>query len=177
MPSVGKDEVYVGLDCGRRAYVISSQMVQEYADAVQDHHPWYFSSSPFGAPVAPGLIRHSEMFVDRRWYLPNIYGNLHAKQEWELFAPILVGEHVTAHSLVIDRYRKRGRDYVVNEVLFIGDDGCVRLRSRSHQSFLLESSVSGSVVGKEREKEAGRKFEVGTGASLEELAPLVKAVA
>src|SRR2546428_2908177 len=73
MPSVGKDEVYVGLDCGRRAYVISSQMVQEYADAVQDHHPWYFSSSPFGAPVAPGLIRHSEMFVDRRWYLPNIY--------------------------------------------------------------------------------------------------------
>lgn len=176
MPSAGKDEVYVGLDCGRRDYVISPQMVQEYADAVQDHHPWYFGSSPFGAPVAPGLIRHSEMFVDRRWYLPNIYGNLHAKQEWELFAPISVGEHLSAHSLVVDRYRKRGRDYVVNEVLCIGDDGRVRVRSRTHQSFLLENGGSGTVVGKEREKETGRRFEVGRGPILEELAPLVKEV-
>ena len=176
MPSAGKDEVYVGLDCGRRGYVISPQIVREYADAVQDHHPWYFGPSPFGGPVAPGLIRHSEMFVDRRWYLPNIYGNLHAKQEWELFAPILVGEHISAHSWVIDRYRKRGRDYVVNEVLLLGDDGRVHVRGRTHQSFLPESSAGGTVVGKEREKEAGRRFEVGKGPTLEELAPLVKEV-
>jgi len=176
MPSAGKDEVYVGLDCGRREYVISPQMVQEYADAIQDHHPWYFNSSPFGGPVAPALVRHSEVYVDRRWYLPNIYGNLHAKQEWELFAPISVGEHITAHSLVVDRYIKRGRDYVVNEVLFIGDDGRVRVRSRTYQSFLLDSGVSGTVVGKEREKEAGRKFAVGKGTILEELAPLKKEV-
>ncbi len=128
MPSAGKDEVYVGLDCGRREYVISPQMVQEYADAIQDHHPWYFNSSPFGGPVAPALVRHSEVYVDRRWYLPNIYGNLHAKQEWELFAPI------------------------------------------------SDSGVSGTVVGKEREKEAGRKFAVGKGTILEELAPLKKEV-
>src|SRR5256885_899189 len=143
MPSVGKDEVYVGLDCGRRAYVISSQMVQEYADAVQDHHPWYFSSSPFGAPVAPGLIRHSEMFVDRRWYLPNIYGNLHAKQEWEFFAPIMVGERLTAHSVVTERYLKRGRDYVVNEILLLGADGRVCVRSRTYQSLLLDNPDTG----------------------------------
>ena len=176
MPSAGKDEVYVGLDCGRRGYVISPQMVQEYTDAIQDHHPWYFSSSPFGAPVAPGLIRHSEVYVDRRWYLPNIYGNLHTKQEWELFAPISVGEHITAHSLVVERYLKRGRDYVVNEVLLMGDDGRLRVRSRTHQSFLLDSGGSGTVVGKEREKEASRKFAVGKGTILEELAPLRKEV-
>ena len=176
MPSARKDEVYVGLDCGRREYVISPQIVQEYADAVQDHHPWYFGPSPFGGPVAPGLIRHSEMYVDRRWYLPNIYGNLHAKQEWELFAPILVGERISAHSWVIDRYSKRGRDYVVNEVLFLGDDGRVHVRGRTHQSFLPDSGVSGTVVGKEREKEVGRRFEVGKGPTLEELAPLVKEV-
>jgi acyl dehydratase len=176
MSGAGKDAVYVGLDCGRRDYVISPQLVQEYAEATQDKHPWYSGSSPFGGPVAPGLIRHSEMYVDRRWYLPNIYGNLHAKQEWELFAPIMVGEHISAHSLVVDRYIKRGRDYVVNEVLFLGDDGRVRLRSRTHQSFLLDSGAGGTVVGKEREKEGGRQFIVGQGSNLEELPPLVKEV-
>jgi hypothetical protein len=176
MPGTEKDAVYVGLDCGRRDYVISPQLVQEYAEATQDKNPWYFGSSPFGGPVAPALIRHSEMFVDRRWYLPNIYGNLHAKQEWELFAPIMVGEHISAHSLVADRYIKRGRDYVVNEVLFLGDDGRVRLRSRSHQSFLRDSGASGTVVGKEREKEGSRRFSVGQGASLEQLPPLIKEV-
>jgi hypothetical protein len=176
MSSTEKDAVYVGLDCGRRDYVISPQLVQEYAEATQDKNPWYFGSSPFGGPVAPALIRHSEMFVDRRWYLPNIYGNLHAKQEWELFAPIMVGEHISAHSLVADRYIKRGRDYVVNEVLFLGDDGRVRLRSRSHQSFLRDSGASGTVVGKEREKEGSRRFSVGQGASLEQLPPLIKEV-
>lgn len=176
MTTSGRDEVYVGLDCGRRDYVITPQLVQEYADAVEDHNPWYFGPSPFGGPVAPSLVRHSEVYVDRRWYLPNIYGNLHAKQEWELFSPIMVGEHITAHSLVVDRYSKRGRDYVVNEVLLLGDEGRVRLRGRTHQSFLQEAGSGGTVVGKEREKDASRRFQVGTGTIIEDIPPLVKEV-
>jgi acyl dehydratase len=176
MSASGKDNVYVGMDCGRREYVISPEMVQAYATAIQDHNPWYSGPSPFGGAVAPALIRHSEMYIDRCWYLPNLHGNLHAKQEWELFAPIMVGEHLSAHSLVVDRYIKRGRDYVVNEVLFLGDDGRVRVRSRTHQSFLLESSGSGIVVGQEREKESGRRFEVGKGPVRETLTPIRKEV-
>lgn len=176
MPPTQEDHVYVGMDCGRREYVITPELVHQYADAVQDYHPWYFGDSPFGGPVAPALIRHSEVYVDRRWYLPNVYGNLHAKQEWELFAPIMVGEHLTAHSLVVDRYVKRGRDYVVNEVLFFGDDNRLRVRGRSHQSFLREAGTGGAVVDKEREKEAGRRFAVGQGPALEVLPPLRKEV-
>src|SRR5262249_28362525 len=115
-------------------------------------------------------------YVDRRWYLPNLHGNLHAKQDWELYAPIMIGEHITAHSVVIDRYIKRGRDYVVNEILLIGADGRVRARSRTHQSVLLDTAVTGEVVGKEREKETGRRFMVGQGNSLEILEPLAKHV-
>jgi len=176
MTKTMKDNVYVGMDCGRREYVISPHLVREYAEAVEDNNSWYSGSSPFGGPVAPGLIRHSEVYVDRRWYLPNIYGNLHAKQEWELFAPVLVGEKISAHSLVVDRYAKRGRDYVVNEVLLLGDDGRLRVRSRTHQSFLQDKSGSGTVVGKEREKDAGRRFEVGTGPTIEKLTPLAKEI-
>src|SRR5215475_10397037 len=167
MTTTAKDNVSVGLNSGTREYVISPQMVQDYTNAIQEHHPWYSASSPFGGSVAPALIRHSETYVDRRWYLPNPHGNLHAKQDWELYAPIMIGEHVTAHSVVIDRYLRRGRDYVVNEILLIGADGRVRARSRTHQSFLLDTAVTGEVVGKEREKEAGRRFVVGQGNSLE----------
>lgn len=176
MTIAGKDEVCVGLDCGRREYVITPQIVQEYAHAIQDYNPWYFGPSPFGGPVAPALIRHSEAFRDRRWYLSNLYGNLHAKQEWEFFHPIVVGDHITAHSLVVDRYAKRGREYVVNEVLFFGDQSRLLLRGRSHQSFLPEGVTRGTVVGKEREKEPGRRFQVGEGEVLEEVPPIVKTV-
>ena len=48
---------------------------------------------PVGAPVAPALILHSEVYRDLSWYL-NIFGNLHARQEWELFQPMLVGDRV-----------------------------------------------------------------------------------
>lgn len=176
MSSTAKDHVYVGLDSGMREYIVSPQMVKDYTEAVREPHPWYTGDSPFGGPVAPALIRHSETYVDRRWYLPNIHGNLHAKQEWELFAPIKVGERITAHSVVTERYLKRGRDYVVNEILLLGGNGRVCARSRTHQSFLLDASITGEVFGKEREKQVGRTFAVGQGAVLETLTPLQKTV-
>jgi len=176
MMTQAKDHVYVGTDCGTRQYDISSQLVQQYTEAIHDHNPWYAGASPFGGPVAPALIRHSEMYVDRRWYLPYIYGNLHARQEWELFSPIKVGERISTHSVVTDRYDKRGREYVVCEVLMLGADGRVCVCSRTHQSFLREGVATGVVVGKDREKEAGRRFEVGQGTILETLTPIQKEV-
>ncbi|MGE0825010.1 MAG: MaoC family dehydratase N-terminal domain-containing protein [Candidatus Binatia bacterium] len=164
------------MDCGTRHYDLSPQLVQQYADAIHDHNPWYVGMSPFGGPVAPALIRHSEMYVDRRWYLPYIYGNLHAKQEWELFSPLKVGECISTHSVVTDRYDKRGRDYVVNEVLMLGADGRVCVRSRTHQSFLREVVSTGMVFGKEREKAQGRSFTVGQGIILETLPSIQKEV-
>jgi hypothetical protein len=58
----------------------------------------------------------------------------------------------------------------------LGADGRVCVRSRTHQSFLREGVATGVVVGKEREKEAGRRFEVGQGTGLETLAPIQKEV-
>ena len=78
------DAVYVGRDYGGREVEITPELVRHYGEAVGDENPWYFGDSPFGGPVAPALILHSEVYRDISWYLPNSYGNLHAKQEWEL---------------------------------------------------------------------------------------------
>src|SRR3989304_6081995 len=80
-----------------------------------------------------------------------------------------VGETVTTRALTVDRYVKRDREYVVNEVTCFGPDGRVLNRGRTHQSFLL-GRQEGIVVDKEREKRSDRRFETGSEAALEEIA-------
>ncbi len=157
-------DVYVGRDYGRHDMVIDADEVAMYCSAVDDHNAMYTGPSPFGGAVAPALVRHSEVYAYREhpkagapaWYLPNLYGNLHARQEWELFAPVMVGDAVNTRSVISDRYVKRGRDYVVNEVLYFDADGRVVQRGRTHQSFLRETDNRGIVVDKTREKAVGR---------------------
>jgi hypothetical protein len=170
---------WVGRDYGRHDHVITPDMVRAYSEALDDHNAIYTGASPFGGPVAPALLFHSEVYAFRAhpkgppsWYLPNLYGNLHARQEWELFAPMLVGDAVHTRSFVCDRYIKRGRDYVVNEVLFFDAEDRVIARQRTHQSFLRETSNEGVVVDKSREKSSERRFEADVSGAVEELAPV-----
>jgi acyl dehydratase len=145
---------FVGRHCGSHRYEVTRDGVDFYADALDDHHPLY-------AEWAPPLLHHSECYkVLGEWYLKNLFGNLHARQDWEFFAPIPVGGAVRTRSTIIDRYTKRGRDYVVNETDLVDDgDGRLLVRGRTHQSFLPpkgHSPAQGFVVdtGTAREKEA-----------------------
>lgn len=160
------DEKYVGRYFGERQVEITPALVEHYANAVQDFSPMYFGDSPFGAPVAPALILHSEVYTTIDWYL-SIFGNLHARQEWEIFGPIMVGDTVTTRRQIVDRYFKRDREYVVMEVGCFGTDGRLLNRGRTHQSFV--NKTSGVVVDKERERRSDRKFDVGDATALEEI--------
>ena len=177
MVTVAKGEINVGMDLGSHEYEITPELVAAYAAGLDDQHGWYTGASPFGGPVAPALILHSEVYRFGRWYLPNVWGNLHARQEWELFAPIMAGERVTTRSMIVDRYVKRQRDYVVNEVQVFGSaSGGLLQRGRTHQSFVLEVDTQALAVDKEREKRADRRFETNDDRAEEEIAPLEKPV-
>jgi hypothetical protein len=156
-------EVYVGRDFGGTEYEISADAIENYIAATGDDHPWYRGASPLGYPLAPALIVHSAVFRTFDWYLPNIFGNLHARQEWEGFSPVRVSETLHSRSVVVERYAKRDREYVVNEVLLMGADGRIVQRSRTHQSFLIAPGSEGGdfAVDREREKSSARVFKVG----------------
>jgi hypothetical protein len=175
MVSVAKGELPVGLDLGSREYEITPELVATYSAGVDDHNAWYSGRSPFGNAVAPALILHSGCYAFGGWYI-NIWGNLHAKQEWELFAPIAIGDHVRTRATIVDRYVKRQRDYVVNEVQTHSADGRLLCRGRTHQSFVIEADKSAMAVDKEREKRADRRVSGERVAYLEELEPLQKRV-
>lgn len=160
-----EDEIYVGRYYGERVREITADLVRAYSEGVNDYNAWYFGDSPLGAPIAPAFILHSEVYREVNWYL-SFYGNLHARQEWELFHPVLVGDRVTARNTIIDRYLKRDREYVVNEVSVSAGDGRLLSRARTHQSFVMAHG-SGDVVDKDREKRPDRRFEVPESEALE----------
>ena len=168
-------DVFVGRDMGGREYAITPELVRVYQEGTGDRNPWYAGASPFGGAVAPALLFHSGVYRNLAWYLPNLIGNLHAKQEWELFQPMVVGDTGRTRSTVVERYLKRNREYVVNEVVITDGDGRWLQRSRTHQSFLIEEGRSGFVVDKEREKRSDRTFVVGEGEG-DPLAPTEKTI-
>ena len=157
------DERYVGRDMGGREVEITPAIVEQFIAGTGDDNPWYRGDSPLGGPIAPALVLHSEVYRTLEWYLPNIYGNLHARQEWEVFAPVMVGERLTTRCVIIDRYLKRDREYVVNEAIVLNSSGRLVSRSRTHQSFLVEAErkTAGFVVDRSRERDATRSFGVG----------------
>jgi acyl dehydratase len=161
--------VYVGLDLGVEEHPITPDLVRWYRETLGDDHPWYTGPSPFGGPVAPALVLHNPAYGRRTdlWYLPNRYGNLHAKQAWEFFHPVPVGETLRSRGLVVDRYLRRDREFVTAEVWLEDRTGRVTSRVRSTQSFLADPTVTGVVVDRDREKRPDRRFDLAPGEVLE----------
>ena len=106
------EPVYVGRDFGTRSLTIDRELVNLYCEAVS------VGSSRY-EEVAPGLILHSECYEQLDWYLKNIIGNLHARQEWHLYRPIRIGQTVHTRGFIRERYIKRKREYVVKGCLLI----------------------------------------------------------
>ena len=148
-------EVHVGQDVGGRTFEITPEVLERYRDGT--------ASAVDAGRAAPALAFHSEVYRDLSWYLPNLIGNLHARQEWEFFRPLYVGEPIRSRVTVVERYRKRNRDYVVAEVLLTDDSGRWLQRSRTHQSFLADDPGDAMVVDRDREKRSDRRFEIPAG--------------
>src|SRR5437867_7031832 len=140
--------VCVGQDLGGREITITAADVARYRAGTG--HP-ALPDDP-----APALLHHSEVYRDLSWYLPNLIGNLHARQEWELFHPLRIGDTVRSRTTVVDRYRKRNRYYVVAEVLLTDGGGRWLQRSRTHQRFLADAAGDEIVVDRDREKRGDR---------------------
>jgi acyl dehydratase len=165
-------EVHVGKDLGGRTVTVDDADIRRYEAGTGGQAACLTLG---GARIAPALLYHSEVYRSLAWYLPNVFGNLHARQEWELFAPLLVGMAVRTRSTVVERYAKRNREYVVNEVVITDGDGRWLQRSRTHQSFLAAEGRGEIVVDRDREKQADRQFTIGEGPG-EEIAPLTRTI-
>lgn len=170
------DDSYVGKYLGRHDYVVDEAMIARHVAATRDAHSWYMGESPLGGPVAPALLLHSEQYAFRLrdWYLPKLFGNLHIKQEWDLFRAVPVGSHLWTHGMIVDRYIRKDRDVVVMEFsIFNGEDVMVA-RGRCHQSFLLDVDPAAMVVDKDQAAKKAPRAEEPKVEPLEVLEPVRK---
>jgi acyl dehydratase len=169
------EPAHVGRHCGSNTYTIDPETVHFYQDALDDHHPIH-------ERYAPPLLHHSECYKSLgEWYLANLFGNLHGQQDWELFAPIPIGSKIRTCATIIDRYSKRGRDWVVNETDLVSaedaDNGKLLVRGRTYQSFLpaQDSDTNAFVVDEQSaSKKAPRPaFPTATGPDLASVTKLI----
>src|SRR5690242_18056885 len=158
----GPNEIYVGRDFGGFEFDITPAAIENYIAGTGDDNPWYTAQSPLGGPIAPALILHSAIFRRHDWYLPNIFGNLHARQEWQGFVPIRPSDKLHSRSVIVDRYHRRDRAYLVNECLILNCVGTIAQRSSPPLSFLMAAAMGGALaVNRAREKSGARVFNVG----------------
>ena len=148
---------------------VTAETIDFYCDTFEDRTPAYRGEEA----VAPPLLFHSEVYEHTsRWYLKNLVGNLHVRQEWFLFAPLRPKMRIGTRSTLVDRYLRKDRDYLVNEVDYVDESGRLLLRGRTHQSFLVEAAVAEDNVvtrGTAKKKER-RPLGEGPGAELESVA-------
>ena len=160
------DTAYVGKHLGRHQYHVDADMVAQYIASTGDANAWYLGDSPFGGPVAPALLRSAEQyaFPTSEWYLPRLFGNLHIKQEWDLFKAVRVGETISSVGTIVDRYFKRDREVMVQEFCIFNEAGAMVSRGRCHQSFLVDVDPDTTVVGKGSQEKRGSRPPTAAGA-------------
>ena len=153
--SISLAEIPVGKYLGERRIEVTPDLVARFRAGSADENPWYFGPSPFGPPVAPALFGSHEPWRFPGWYPPEVRGALHSKQEWDLFAPIPVGSSIVSRAVVAERYLRRDRHVVVNEVQLADPAGRPHARGRTHMSFPLHQP-EGFVVDQQRERDPAR---------------------
>jgi hypothetical protein len=158
--------VYTGKDLGSLDLTVTADMVQHYIKGLDEANPWYTRDSPFGGPVAPVIIFQNVDSQFKGWYLDNLFGNLWMRQEWDIYAPTRVGQTLHCSARVLERYRKRDRDVVAQELLVRDEAGHLVARSVHHQSFLAEQTSGAVTLRDPKAKEGARAHSDPTGEPL-----------
>lgn len=120
----------VGEELGPIQYEITEETIKEYADIADSHHPWFLKDSPFGGPIAhPTIGANDYSQVLNTKY--SAYAVVHTRAAHEFINPIRPGKSYTVKGKIVDRYTRRGRDYLVIETVTTDEDGLEVVRSRN----------------------------------------------
>ena len=133
------DDLPVPLPLGSTFFSPAIEQVRKFAYAVEDEsgwlvgdpadalvHPLFLSTYmwfPSGFYLrAPGEIGHFGLFRQRHGHLVGT-PFLHGKSSTRFLRPFRLGRPIRADVAVTEKYRRRGRDFIVMRASFFGADG------------------------------------------------------
>jgi acyl dehydratase len=119
--------------------LVTPEDIETYAFAIDDHHPWFLDTSPYGGPIAhPTLMANQALRMRHNKYI--VPGGLHAKMEFHFLQPIRPGMRVRSRGKLIDKYERRGKQYMVTEFVTEDEDGTPLVRGQFTQMLFREEN-------------------------------------
>ena len=122
----GFDDLPIGFEMGPEELTLDDATVNERMDLVQ----WTARDIVEKQRIAPPgitIVQHPKMKFDA---LPHLKAGIWAKSEHEFIRPMKVGMKISIRGEVIEKYSKRGRDYVITAYETVDENGEVLMRSR-----------------------------------------------
>ena len=158
---------YAGKDLGSRTFATTDEMLENYFDGLEVENSYYSAGSIFDQPVAPTMTLTEVDTGFRGAGMPNNFGNLWIRQQWEMNSPILPGQEYKVTSKILDIYEHRNRDIVLQQVSLWSLDGELMAQGHHHQSY-MQDQTSGRVALRDPKSKGGvRRFSVPDGELVE----------
>jgi acyl dehydratase len=126
---MGSEENYeaipIGMDLGTFEMTLDEETVKKRIELVQ----WQARGLAEKGFAPPGLTisHHARMKFEA---LPEMRVSIWAKSEQEFLKPMKLGSKIFISGKVVDKYVKRGRNYLVTDLETVDEAGEVLLRSR-----------------------------------------------
>jgi len=114
----------VGTKVGEVSYTVSAADVAQYAAVMGFESP---------VPVPPDFVAKHCMHELFDSAFDAMGPNIRAKQAFDFFAPVEVGDELHAVGYVVDRYERRGKWFITLEGLYTNEQGDLVLRDRRTQ--------------------------------------------
>ena len=138
-PRLTYEALAVGEEFVSDTHLVTPEDVEAYAFAVGDDNPWFSGPSPFGGPVAhPTLMANQALSLRHSKYI--VHAGLHAKMEFSFLEPVRPGMRVRSRGRVIDKYERRGRQYMVTAYVTEDETGAPLVRGQFTQMLIPEGT-------------------------------------
>ncbi len=120
------EAIPIGLDLGTVEVALDEDTVNDSLRLVQWEARELLDKLHI-APPGVTIVQHPRMRFAK---FPNLRAAIWAKSEHEFLKPMKIGSKVFIRGKIVDKYVKRGRNYVVSEFETVDETGEVVLRSR-----------------------------------------------
>ena len=119
------ETIPIGMDLGTLEIKLDEATIKDRTELVQ----WQTKGPAEKGLVPPGITisQHAQMNFAA---LPQMKVSIWAKSEHQFLRPMKPGGKIFIHGKIVDKYVKRGRNYMVADYETVDEEGEVLMRSR-----------------------------------------------
>ena len=120
------DSIPIGFEMGPFELLIDQDTVKTYMEDAQWDATEVVEELQY-APPGMTVVHHARMKFQAR---PDLKAAIWAKTEHAFIKPMKIGSKVFIRGIVVEKYNKRGRNYLVTEYETVDENGEVLMKSR-----------------------------------------------